>query len=146
MASVTVRSTTHYRQQVTTSSHTLVADEPMDKGGDDAGSSPTELLVAALASCTSITIQMYARRKGWPLEAVTVHATHERIPIVPRPQDPAVPPNRETIALDIQLKGDLTEEQRARIQEIARRCPVHRTLDARPEISDTVRIIKEEST
>jgi putative redox protein len=105
-----------FRQDVRIGPHTLVGDEGADKGGTDAGPEPHELLLAALATCTSMTVKVYADHKGWPLRhvEVTVDGRH----------DAGVFHMQRRIALE----GDLSDEQRARIVEIANKCPVHKTL------------------
>jgi putative redox protein len=104
------------RQDISIGPHRLVSDEPSENGGDDAGPTPHEFLLAALGSCTSMTLKMYAERKGWPLSTVEVTLSQAKkggVHIIDR---------------RIQLHGDLNEEQRARLLEIAEKCPVHRTL------------------
>ena len=129
MATVVVRGNAGgLAQEVETGRHRLVADEPVGAGGADTGPSPYELLVAALGACTSMTVSMYARRKQWPLEAVTVRLAHSRV----HAQDCAECETKEgmldRIEREISLTGPLSGEQRARLLEIANRCPVHRTL------------------
>lgn len=114
--------------------HHLVADEPEAVGGDDFGPSPYELLSASLGACTAMTLQMYARRKGWDLQEVEVHLAHGK-------DYPShlQSPDTGTGKIDVferwlTLAGDLDEEQRQRLLEIANRCPVHRTLENDIEI------------
>lgn len=114
-----------YTNRVTTAEHELVADEPTKVGGADAGPSPFELLYAALGACTTMTLRMYADRKGWPLEHVSVQVRHERVPGPEGPKGPST----EEYERDVRLVGDLDAEQRARLIEIAERCPIHRTLE-----------------
>ncbi len=107
--------------------HHVVADEPLSYGGTDQGLTPYQFLAAGLGACTSMTIRMYARRKKWPLEHVSVDVTHNRV----HAQDAGV----EIGPLDqftriITLSGDLDAEQRQRLLEIADKCPVHRSLEA----------------
>jgi len=129
MASVIVRGqATGFAQEIEAGRHRLAADEPAEAGGRDTGPSPYDLLLAALGSCTSMTVAMYARRKQWPLEGVTVRLQHGRI----HAQDCADCETKEgmldRIDREISLTGPLTPEQRERLLEIANRCPVHRTL------------------
>ncbi len=106
--------------------HHLLADEPRAFGGTDRGLSPYGLLAAALGACTSMTIRMYARRKGWPLEHVSVEVTHDKL----HAEDAQSGHARKVdlFRRRIRLEGPLDEAQRARLLEIADKCPVHRTL------------------
>ena len=96
----------------------LVIDEPQSVGGEGAGPNPYNLLSAALGACTTMTIRLYADRKGWPLKHVEVAVRHSRAGLEAR----------ERFDLDIVLTGDLDDTQRTRLMEIAERCPVHLTL------------------
>lgn len=129
MATVVVRGgATGFAQEIEAGRHRLVADEPVEAGGTDTGASPYDLLLAALGACTSMTVSMYARRKRWPLEEVTVRLRYSRI----HAQDCAECETGEgmldRIEREIGLTGPLDAEQRGRLLEIANRCPVHRTL------------------
>ena len=118
---------------VDTGAHRLLADEPAAVGGDDLGPGPYELLLASLASCIVMTLELYARRKAWPLEGVEVRVRHGRRDALPEDDLPAGRRiDRITYAVD--LAGPLEEDQRTRLLEIAARCPVHRTLTGRIEI------------
>ncbi len=112
-----------HAQRITVGAHHLVADEPREAGGDDTGPAPHEFLLMALGACTSMTVKMYADRKGWPLRSVDVVVTGEH-------DDAKVFVMRRTITFD----GDLDAEQRRRLLDIADKCPVHKTL------SGTIRI------
>ena len=103
--------------------HRFVSDEPQDKGGHDVGARPFELALAGLASCTAITIRMYAQRKQWPLKDVRVELTHDADDVTYRM-------NRK-----IELVGDLTAEQKQYLLGIANKCPIHRALHKKFEIS-----------
>jgi putative redox protein len=124
-----------FAQEIIAGPHQLVCDEPTSVGGTDRGPTPYDLLLAGLGSCTSMTIAMYARRKQWPLERVTVRLRHSRI----HAEDCADCETRAgTIGLierDIELEGVLDEEQRTRLLEIANRCPVHMTLTTQMHIT-----------
>jgi putative redox protein len=133
--SVTVSgSATGFAQTISAGRHRLAGDEPIAVGGTDTGPNPYDLLLAALGTCTSMTVGMYARRKQWPLEAVTVKLRHSKVHV----EDCADCETRvgllDRIERDVELTGALTEEQRARLLEIANKCPVHRTLTSRIEI------------
>ncbi len=113
-------------------SHHVLADEPEAYGGTDRGMSPYGFLAAGLGACTSMTIRMYARRKGWPLEHVSVSVTHEKVHAQDAGDSSA--PKIDRFHREVTLEGELDADQRARLMEIADRCPVHRTLEARSEI------------
>jgi putative redox protein len=136
MADVIVRSLDNLHQEIAAGPHTLYADEPADSGGDDSGPDPYELLLGALGACTSMTLTLYARRKRWPLEGVEVRLSHRR----DYAQDCADCDQRATqidvIERRITLRGELDESQRARLLEIAEKCPVHRTLTGTIRVDD----------
>ncbi len=118
--------------EVHTRTHRFIADEPKSYGGDDSGPTPYDLLNAALGTCTAMTMKMYADKKGWPLEGVTVQVTHERNHRDECDHVEAMKEGRQMQALNrrIELHGDaLDEDQRRKIVEIADKCPVHRTLE-----------------
>lgn len=140
MRSVVVRGgAAGFAQEVVAGSHRMAADEPVSVGGTDTGPSPYDFLLAALGACTSITVGMYARRKGWPLQEVAVNLRHSKI----HASDCAECGTREgildRIELDLHLSGSLTNEQRSKLLEIANKCPVHRTLTS--EIVITTRAV-----
>ncbi|MBB96912.1 MAG: osmotically inducible protein C [Rhodobacteraceae bacterium] len=112
--------------------HHMPADEPVAQGGADRGPSPYGLLAAGLGACTSMTIRMYARRKGWPLEHVSVDVTHDKV----HAEDASAGRGAkiDLFVRNIRLEGALDEEQRQRLLEIADRCPVHRTLELGAQI------------
>ncbi len=118
--------------EVHTKTHRFIADEPRSYGGDDTGPTPYDLLNAALGTCTAMTMKMYADRKGWPLEGVTVEVRHEREHKDECDHVEAMEEGKQMQALNrrIALRGDgLDEDQRRRIIEIADKCPVHKTLE-----------------
>jgi len=138
MPDVIVTSSENLKQVIKAGAHTFISDEPIEAGGYGAGPGPYELLLAALGSCTSMTLLLYARQKGFPLEAVEVKLNHARI----HAEDCADCETKDgfvtRIDRSIKLSGPLSDQQRARLMEIARRCPVHRTLSAEISIKDTL--------
>lgn len=115
----------HYRATIDASGHTLIADEPASLGGLDTGPAPMDLLLSALGACKAITCRMYADRKGIPLETMRVALS---IPRSEAQAPPAPDPKHTAIDARITLEGDLSDEQRRRLLDIAARCPVERTL------------------
>ena len=109
-----------YQQAVIAGQHRLLADEPVSLGGADAGPAPFDFLMAGLGACTSMTLRMYAERKGLSLTRVSVSLSHDKVTV-----DGV---GRDRFLRNITLHGDLSEEQRARLLEIANKCPVHRAL------------------
>jgi putative redox protein len=118
----------HYRADVFAGPHTMIADEPRDVGGTDAGPSPYGYLSGALGACTAITLRMYADRKNWPLESVSVRITHQKIHAEDCAGCETKTGRIDKFEREIELAGDLDPVQRQRLLEIADRCPVHQTL------------------
>lgn len=119
-----------FAQVVTVRQHQLHADEPLTvAGATDTGPSPYELLLSALGACTSMTVSMYARRKGWALQAVRVELKHDKV----RTDDSPIPVDR--IERVVHFEGDLDADQRARLLDIANKCPVHQTLKSNIDIA-----------
>lgn len=116
----------NYAVRLEARTHMFAADEPSAVGGGDTAAEPGELLAGALASCTAITIKMYAERKEWPLASVTVAVAS------------AKSGDSRSYRCEIRLDGNLTDEQRHRLIDIASRCPVHKTLEAGARIKDVL--------
>ena len=119
------------RHDVEIRQHMVVADEPEDHGGDDSGPSPQELLAASLASCTAVTMAMYANRKGWEIGEVAVDVDYE----------PAQRGSPTRFRMDIQMPKELPEEQRERLLQIGAKCPVHRTLEGEVMFEESVELV-----
>ncbi len=117
-----------FAQEITMGPHRFFSDEPKDAGGENTGPSPYDLLAAALGACTSMTLGMYARRKKWPLASVMVRLRHSKLHANDCADCDTKDVMLDRIDRDIELIGDLSEEQRTRLLEIADKCPVHRTL------------------
>ena len=123
-----------FEQRIVAGPHALAADEPASVGGGDAGPNPYDLLLAALGACTSMTLGMYARRKGWQLEKVIVRLSQERIHAEDCRACESKAGMVDRIEREVEVVGPLSEEQRQRLLEIAEKCPVHRTLVGESEI------------
>jgi putative redox protein len=121
----------NFRHDVRVRSHTLTADEPTDHGGGDSGPSPQELLAAALASCTAITMEMYAKRKGWDVAGLTVDVEYT----------PAERGAMTQFDLLMKMPAHLSEEQVERLRVIAAKCPVHRTLEGEVAFDEQVKLV-----
>jgi putative redox protein len=122
------RRSDRYRHDIRIRDHVVSADEPRETGGDDSAPSPQELLAASLASCTAVTMEMYAARKGWDVGEVEVSAEYA-------PAERGCPTSFRTI---LRFPNHLSDEQVQRLRQIAAKCPVHRTLDGEVMFSETV--------
>ena len=131
MRAVARRNDGNLVQEVTIREHELTADEPRDQGGDDEGPSPQELLAASLASCTAITMEMYAQRKGWNVGDVSVDVNYE-------PAQRGSPTRFEMV---VKMPKELPEEQRLKLMQIAAKCPVHRTLEGEVMFDEKVELV-----
>ncbi|MCL9685629.1 OsmC family protein [Legionella maioricensis] len=132
-----------FTQKIIIGNHVLTADEPIINGGKDTGPSPYDFLLAALGSCTSMTLRMYAKLKKFPLEQVTVRLKHEKIHV-----EDCIGCENNNSKIDhierlIELEGGLTQEQRIQLLEIANKCPVHRTLTSKTMI--TTKLVENQS-
>jgi putative redox protein len=120
-----------WAHRIETRGHHLVADEPTEQGGEDRGPTPQELLAASLAACTAITIEMYAKRKGWEIGDVEVECEYQQA-------------DRESptlFKLNLRLPSGLSEEQITRLEAIAAKCPVHRTLQGEAVFEQRVELV-----
>lgn len=132
MPSALARRRKNYETEVEIRQHRLIVDEPEDNGGNDAGPRPSEMLAASLASCTAITVLMYAGRKGWELGDLEVAVDHTAPSVHDSP----------SFTVEIRTPAELSDEQRERILVIAGKCPVHRTLKASDvKIEDSLELI-----
>jgi uncharacterized OsmC-like protein len=117
-----------FRQEIVAGKHSLVADEPVSAGGGDAGPDPYDYLLAALGVCTSMTVGLYARRKQFPLENITVSLWHSRIYAMDCEECETKEGMLDRMDVEVELTGPLSAEQHDKLMEIAAKCPVHRTL------------------
>jgi putative redox protein len=124
-----------FAQDISAGTHRLRSDEPTSLGGSGTGPTPYDFLLAALGSCTSITVAMYARRKQWPLESVTVRLRHMRVHAEDCAECESKGRKLDLIEREIKFVGSLEEHQRSRLLAIANRCPVHLTLTSEVRIT-----------
>ena len=117
-----------FKQEITAGQHRLIADEPVSAGGGDAGPNPYDYLLTSLGVCTSMTVGLYARRKQFPLEKITVSLWHSRIHATDCEECETREGMLDRIDVEVELTGSLTTEQHSKLMEIAGKCPVHRTL------------------
>jgi putative redox protein len=127
----TARQLENLRHDVKVRRHTITSDEPRDQGGEDSGPSPQELLAASLASCTAITMEMYARRKGWDIAGLAVDCEYT-------PAERGCPTK---FGLIYHMPAHLTEEQAEKLTVIAAKCPVHRTLEGEVAFEERVQLV-----
>lgn len=138
MAQVTVQSLTNLRQEILSGRHLIIADEPISEGGDDTGLDPYALLLSSLGACTAMTLRLYARNKQWNLDRVIVNLTHDKIYAKDCADCETKEGKIDRIQRRIDFEGNLTEEQKKKLREIAKRCPVHRTLTSKIKIEDVL--------
>ena len=138
MATITLRNGENFQQIITAGNHTFFVDEPQSAGGNDTGPNPYEYLLASLAGCTAITLLMYARRKGWPLDEVEITIINSRIHSDDCDHWEGEDTYIDELERHIVLRGDLDDQQRDKLAYIATRCPVHKTLTTPTHIHDTV--------
>ncbi len=131
MRAVARRVSDKFRHDLKVRKHTLTADEPETSGGEDLGPSPQELLAASLASCTAITMEMYAERKGWKLDGLEVDCDYS-------PAERGCPTKFKLI---MRMPDHLTEDQIERLQVIAAKCPVHRTLEGEVTFDERIELV-----
>ena len=127
-----------FAQRIVVGPHELTADEPLNVGGTDTGPSPYDLLLAALGSCTSMTVSLYARTKKWPLESVTVNLRHSKIHAADCQDCETKVGKIDRIERELHFVGNLDEAQRQKLLEIADKCPVHRTMESEIDIRTRV--------
>ena len=135
---VTVVSESGLTQEITSGPFQIRADEPVEVGGGGSGPSPYELLLASLGACTSMTLRLYAVRKGWNVERITIRLRHYRVHDEDCIDCETKPVFVDRIDREIELAGNLGDEQKARLNTIAEKCPVHRTLTSRIDIRTSI--------
>jgi putative redox protein len=131
MRAIARRENGSLRHEIEIGTHQVAADEPEEHGGDDSAPSPQQLLAASLASCTAITIEMYANRKGWEIGDIAVDVDYE----------PAQRGSPTKFTMKVLLPKELPEEQRERLMQIAAKCPVHRTLEGEVMFDESVELV-----
>jgi len=130
MRAIARRSGTQLKHHIEAGNHRITADEPESSGGTDAGPSPQELLAASLASCSAITMEMYADRKGWDIGDVEVNVNYE----------PAQRGSPTKFAMQVRLPKEMPDDQRERLMQIAAKCPVHRTLEGEVMFEESIEL------
>jgi putative redox protein len=133
---MSMRATAHragnsFRHDLEVGRHHLTSDEPEEHGGDDGGPNPQELLAASLASCSAITMEMYARRQGWDVGEVTVDVDYE----------PAQRGSPTKFRIDVRLPKELPDDQREKLMQVLAKCPVHRTLEGEVMFEERVELV-----
>ena len=123
-----------FLEKISVGRHRLQADEPMSAGGQDAAPTPYELLLAALGACKAMTVRMYAKRKGWPLQGVQLNLSHGKVHAEDCANCDGAGSLIDQIDVEIKLRGELSAEQRRILLAIAEKCPVHRTLTSEVQI------------
>jgi putative redox protein len=131
MRAVARRSGDTLKHEITIGSHAVIADESAEHGGSDEGPNPQELLAASLASCSAITMEMYAKRKGWNIGDVVVDVDYE----------PAQRGSVTKFVMNVRLPKELPEDQRAKLMQIAAKCPVHRTLEGEVMFEERLELV-----
>lgn len=119
-----------FLENVSAGRHELQADEPLSGGGQDTAPTPYELLLSALGACKVITLRMYAKRKGWPLQGVQINLSHEKVHAEDSANCASGGSLIDQIDVEIKLQGELSAEQRGILLGIAEKCPIHRTLNS----------------
>ena len=131
MRAIAKRSNGTFRHTIEVGNHEVTADEPSDHGGTDAGPNPQELLAASLASCSAVTMEMYANRRGWDIGDVIVEVDYE----------PAQRGSPTSFRMTVRLPKELPEEQREKLMQIVAKCPVHRTLEGEVMFDEKLELV-----
>lgn len=130
MTTITADLTTGFAVELRAGDHVWYADEPTDLGGTDTGPNPYELLLSAVGACTAITVSMYCQRKGWNLHSVSARYELDKVHAKDCEDcDDDAKGKIDRVRSEIFIEGDFDDEQRARLAEVAQRCPVHKTID-----------------
>jgi len=135
---LTIKNLKEYKVEIKSGNHLLVSDESIEAGGSDAGLNPYELLLASLGSCKAITMRMYATRKNFPLNEITIKLKIDKIHAKDCEECETKEGKIDKIEVEINLSGDLNDEQRKRLLEISGKCPVHKTLTSEMKIYTSI--------
>jgi uncharacterized OsmC-like protein len=138
MGPVVLESGSGFRNDITAGKHRLVADEPVDAGGTDAGPTPYDFLSAGLGACTSMTMHVIAKRENIPLEGVEIHVTNDRMYAKDCVDCTSSAGYIHKFEVKIKLRGNLTDAQRERLLSVAKRCPVAKTLSSEIRIEESL--------
>ena len=142
MGKVQVKFLKNLQHVISIGNFSFMLDEPKEAGGDNIGPNPYETLLAALGACTSMTILMYSRVKGWNIENIEIELSHEKIHAEDCTSCETKSGYLDKITRNIRIKGNLSEDQLQRLFEIARKCPVHKTLTSENVINDKIELIR----
>ncbi len=138
MEKVNVKFLKNLQHEINVGDFKFIVDEPKDYGGDNKGPSPYNMLLAALGSCTSMTMLMYARRKDWNIQSIEIDLHHEKIHAENCEECETKTGKLDKITRYIKVKGDINQEQRQKLLTIAEKCPVHKTLTHENIIVDKI--------
>jgi len=132
---LTIKNFGGYKTEITSGDNSIIADEPVESGGNDMGLNPYDLLLSALGSCKAITIRMFAERKKYPLKDIIINLSHYKIHAEDCKECDTKEGKIDSINVEIKLTGDLTEDQKRSMLDISKKCPVHRTLTSEIKIN-----------
>ncbi|MBI4830371.1 MAG: OsmC family protein [Candidatus Lindowbacteria bacterium] len=138
---VTVRYIENLQHQVISYPHSFIVDEPKEEEGDGLGPNPYDLLLSSLGACTAMTIIMYANRRKIPVETVSVELDHQRIYREDCEGCTEEEKRMEKISRRITVRGNISDEQKNKLLEIAKKCPVHKTITSKPTVEDSIEVI-----
>lgn len=137
MHKVTLSNISGYKTELSSRGHVILSDEPLESNGTDTGMNPYELLLSSIGACKAITMRMYAERKGWKIDDISMELIHDKIPAEECDDCETKTGKIDKIEIRVNIKGDLTEEQKARILEIGERCPVQKTILSEIKLTTT---------
>jgi len=135
---LTVKNFGGYKTEISSGDNSIIADEPVESGGNDMGFNPYDLLLSALGSCKAITIRMFAERRKYPLKDIIINLSHKKIHAEDCKECDTKEGKIDNINIEIKLTGDLTEDQKMSMLDISKKCPVHKTLTSEIKITTVI--------